>query len=95
MNVIGTESVINLNFTPTNLYSCTRDGWKLPDTRYWPKMEREYVGAVKEEMEHFIDRVLRDREPRMTGLDGRRSVEVMLAADLSIAEDRIVPLPPH
>jgi predicted dehydrogenase len=93
MNVIGTEGVINLNFTPMNLYSCTREGWKLPDTRHWPKMDGGYVGAVKEEMEHFIDCVLHDREPRVTGMDGRRSVEIMLAAERSIAEDRVVPLP--
>ena len=93
MNVIGTDGVINLNFTPMNLYACTRDGWKLPDTRHWPRMEGKYVGAVKLEVEHFFDCILHDREPRVTGADGRRSVEVMLAAEISIAEDRIVELP--
>jgi predicted dehydrogenase len=56
-------------------------------------MEGKYVGAVKLEVEHFFDCILHDREPRVTGADGRRSVEVMLAAELSIAEDRIVTLP--
>ncbi len=93
MNVVGTEGVLNLNFTPMNLYACTRDGWKLPDTRHWPKMEGKYVGAVKQEMEHFFDCILKDHEPRVTGIDGRRSVEVMLAAEISIAENRIVGLP--
>ena len=93
MNVIGTEGVLNLNFTPMNLYACTRDGWKLPDTRHWPKMDGEYVGAVKQEVEHFFDCILHDRQPRVTGLDGRRSVEIMLAAEKSIAENRIIPLP--
>jgi predicted dehydrogenase len=93
MNVIGTDGVINLNFTPMDLYACTREGWKLPDTRHWPKMEGKYVGAVKHEVEHFFDCILHDREPRVTGADGRRSVEIMLAAELSIAEDRIVTLP--
>jgi predicted dehydrogenase len=93
MNVIGTDGVINLNFTPMDLYACTRQGWKLPDTRHWPKVEDKYVGAVKLEVEHFFDCILHDTEPRVTGADGRRSVEVMLAAELSIAEDRIVTLP--
>jgi predicted dehydrogenase len=93
MNVIGTDGVINLNFTPMNLYACTREGWKLPDTRHWPKMAGEYVGAVKQEVEHFLDCVLHDQEPRVTGMDGRRSIEIMLAAEMSIAEDRVVPLP--
>jgi predicted dehydrogenase len=37
--------------------------------------------------------VLEDREPLVTGEDGRRSIEVMLAAETSIREDRIVNLP--
>jgi len=93
MNVLGTEGVLNLNFTPMDLYGVTRDGWKLPDTRHWPKMEGKYVGAVKLELEHFLGCILDGTEPRVTGGDGRRSVEIMLAAEVSIAEDRVVPLP--
>ena len=93
MNVLGTEGVLNLNFTPMDLYAVTRDGWKLPDTRHWPKMDGKYVGAVKLELEHFLGCILDGTEPRVTGGDGRRSVEIMLAAEVSIAEDRVVPLP--
>ncbi len=93
MNVIGTEGVLNLNFTPMNLYACDRDGWKLPDSRHWPSMNGKIVGAAKLEMEHFFECVLEDREPLVSGEDGRRAVEVMLAAELSITEDRIVSLP--
>ena len=34
MNVIGTNGVLNLNFTPMDLYANDRGGWKLPDTRH-------------------------------------------------------------
>ena len=93
MNVLGTEGVLNLNFTPMDLFAVTRDGWKLPDTRHWPKMDGKYVGAVKLELEHFLGCILDGTEPRVTGADGRRAVEIMLAAELSIAEDRVVHLP--
>jgi predicted dehydrogenase len=93
MNVIGTDGVLNLNFTPMDLYACDRDGWKLPDTRHWPSMNGKLVGAAKLEVEHFFECVMQDREPLVTGLDGRQSVEVMLAAEQSITEDRIVALP--
>jgi predicted dehydrogenase len=93
MNVIGTDGVLNLNFTPMDLYACDRDGWKLPDTRHWPTMNGKLVGAAKLEVEHFFECILADEEPLVTGEDGRRSLEVMLAAELSIAEDRVVPLP--
>jgi len=37
--------------------------------------------------------VLYDKSPHVTGQDGRRSLEVMLAAEKSIAEDRKINLP--
>jgi predicted dehydrogenase len=93
MNVIGTDGVLNLNFTPMDLYACDRDGWKLPDTRHWPSMNGKLAGAAKAEVEHFFECVLHDQQPLVNGEDGRRSIEVMLAAEMSIAEDRIVELP--
>jgi predicted dehydrogenase len=93
MNVVGTDGVLNLNFTPMNLYASDHDGWKLPDTRHWPVMNDKLVGAAKLEMEHFFECVLENKEPRVSGEDGRRSIEVMIAAEQSIAEDRIIYLP--
>lgn len=90
MNVIGTDGVLNLNFTPMDLYACDREGWKLPDTRHWPGMNGKLVGAAKLEMEHFFECMLEGKEPLVGGEEGRRSIEVMIAAEQSIAEDRIV-----
>jgi predicted dehydrogenase len=50
-------------------------------------------GGFHAKIEHFFECVMQDQEPLITGEDGRRSVEVMLAAEQSIAEDRIVALP--
>lgn len=93
LNVVGTEGAINLNFTPMDMYGCNREGWKFPDTRHWPTVNGRVAGALKLEVEHFFDCILNDREPLPTGEDGRRSLEVMLAGELSIAENRIVELP--
>lgn len=93
MNVLGTDGALNLNFTPMGLYGCDREGWKMPDTRHWPTMHNKLVGAAKLEIEHFYECILEDKQPLVSGEDGRRSIEVMLAAELSIVEDRIVPLP--
>jgi predicted dehydrogenase len=90
MNVIGTDGVLNLNFTPMDLYACDRDGWKLPDTRHWPTLNGKLSGAAKLEIEHFFECVLNGQQPMVSGQDGRRSVEVMLAAETSIREDRII-----
>jgi hypothetical protein len=36
---------------------------------------------------------MEDKQPLVTGEDGRKSLEVMLAAEKSIAENRIITLP--
>jgi predicted dehydrogenase len=93
MNVLGTHGNLFLDFTPMNLYGVDREGWKMPDTRHWPTLHGKMIGAAKLEVEHFFDCVLNDKTPLVTGEDGRRSLEVMLAAEQSIAEDRKINLP--
>ncbi|MGC8837764.1 MAG: Gfo/Idh/MocA family protein [Anaerolineae bacterium] len=93
MNVLGTEGVLNLNLTPMDLRGCDQEGWKFPDTRHWPRVHGQLAGAVKGEVEHFFACILKDRDPLVTGLDGRRSLEVALAAQRSIELDAPVPLP--
>ncbi len=93
MNVIGTHGNLTLDFTPMDLFGCDREGWKLPDTRHWPTMHGKLVGAAKLELEHFFECILENKQPLVTGEDGRSSLEVILAAELSISENRIVTLP--
>lgn len=93
MNVTGTHGVLNINLTPMDLYGCNREGWKLPDTRHWPRLHGKINGALKCEVEHFFDCLHDDREPVSGGEDGRKAVEIMAAAEQSIAEGRIVSLP--
>jgi predicted dehydrogenase len=76
-----------------NLFGVDRDGWKLPETRHWPAMHGKLVGAAKLEVEHFYECILKDQQPLVTGEDGRRSLEVLVAAERSIAEGKIVYLP--
>jgi predicted dehydrogenase len=93
MNVLGTHGNLYLDFTPMNLYGVNREGWKMPDTRHWPSLHGRMIGAAKLEVEHFFDCVLKDKAPLVTGQDGRRSLEVMLAAEESIAKDQKITLP--
>jgi predicted dehydrogenase len=93
MNVLGTHGNLYLDYTPMNLYGVNREGWKMPDTRHWPALHGKMIGSVKLEVEHFFDCVLNNKTPLVTGRDGRRSLEVMLAAEKSIAEDRRIDLP--
>lgn len=93
MNVTGTHGNLFLDFTPMSLYGVNQEGWKMPDTRHWPMLNNKRVGSVKLEVEHFFDCVLYDKSPSVTGEDGRRSLEVMLAAEQSISEGKKINLP--
>jgi UDP-N-acetylglucosamine 3-dehydrogenase len=93
MNVIGTKGVGNLNLVPMGLYACDGEGWKMPDTRHWPSIHGRIQGALRLEGEHFYESLLKDKEPMITGEDGRRSLEVACAAEKSIQEGREITLP--
>ena len=93
MNVTGTHGNLYLDFTPMNLYGVNQEGWKMPDTRHWPILHNKTIGSAKLEVEHFFECVLNDKTPLVTGEDGRRSLEVMLAAEQSIAAGKIITLP--
>jgi UDP-N-acetylglucosamine 3-dehydrogenase len=93
MNVVGTHGNLNLDFTPMDLFGVNREGWKHPDTRHWPSMHGKLVGAAKQEVEHFFDCLRENKLPLVSGKDARNAMEVMLAAEMSIAEGRKVDLP--
>jgi predicted dehydrogenase len=93
MNVTGTEGNLLIDFTPMDLYGVDRDGWKLPDTRHWPVLHDKLIGAVKLEVEHFFECVREDHAPLTTGQDARRALEVVIAAEKSIAEGEKIGLP--
>ncbi len=94
MNIIGTHGVLSLDYNPMNLAQVTSDqGWTFPETRHWPVVNDRLAGAALLEMDHFIHCVRHNREPIVDGWAGRRSLEVALAAERSIAEGREVSLP--
>ncbi|MFM9105644.1 MAG: Gfo/Idh/MocA family protein [Chloroflexota bacterium] len=94
LNVIGADGVLSLDFTPMNLYGVdASEGWKLPDTRHWPTINGRLAGAIRAEGDHFLRVVRREEPPIVDGREARRSLEIGIAADRSIAEDRPVTLP--
>jgi UDP-N-acetylglucosamine 3-dehydrogenase len=94
MNVIGTEGVLALDFTPMNLAAVdAREGWKFPETRHWPMINGRLGGALRMEMNHFLECVVTGEPPLIDGGAGRRSLEVAIAAEQSIAQGQAIGLP--
>ncbi|MBS3736501.1 MAG: Gfo/Idh/MocA family oxidoreductase [Candidatus Bipolaricaulota bacterium] len=94
LNVIGSEGVFSLDFTPMDVTGADSDGgWKLPDTRHWPAVDGEVTGAVKTEMERFFRSVHEGTSPPVSAKEARSSLELALAAEKSIEEGRTIKLP--
>lgn len=57
---------------------------------WWASVVNYYDRAHRNEMDHFIDCILHDKEPRYTGEDGKKDVQCTLAAIKSAMEGRPV-----
>jgi predicted dehydrogenase len=94
MNVIGDRGVVSLDFTPMNLYGVdAAEGWKFPDTRHWPAINGRLVGAIRNEIDHFLGCVQSGAPPLVDGRAARKSLEIGIAADRSIELGQEVALP--
>ncbi len=93
MEVVGTDGALFIDFNPMNLIGVDLEGWKFPDTRHWPSVNGKIAGAVKLELEHFFNCIMEDNKPLVDGEDGRRSLEVSLAAERSLESGKKVELP--
>ena len=76
---VGTEGVINLDggSRSVEVFESTRAS--APETFYAPEVEGTAVGILRDEISHFVDCVRFDREPAVSGEDGREAVRVACA----------------
>jgi predicted dehydrogenase len=92
LELLGEKGSLYLDYRPMTLHAVDEEGWKFPDTLHWPQLHGEVVGDVLDEDRYFL-RVLRGEAPIIsTGQDGRDALEVVLAAQASVREDRPVKL---
>jgi predicted dehydrogenase len=70
-------------------------GEKAPTTQGWSftTFEEEWNYGFPQEMAHFVDCVLNDREPLVSGEDGRAVLETIFAAYQSAGTGRRVEMP--
>jgi predicted dehydrogenase len=88
LHIIGDKGAayIELPYQGVLLYGET--GTESPDTHYWPLLQGEVMGDLREALAHFIECVAKGQEPRVTGEDGLRSLEVVEAIRQSTRENR-------
>jgi predicted dehydrogenase len=90
--VLGSEGVILIGeLRDTAVTTCTKQTGVVASTfRSWRNRFRD---AYIAEACHFVECILQDRDPLVTGHDGRKAVEAVLTANESIRSGRPVSLP--
>ena len=92
LELIGEKGSLYLDYRPMTLSAVDEEGWKFPETLHWPQLHGEVVGDLLNEDRYFL-RVLKGEAPIISsGQDGRNALEVVLAAQASVREDRPIRL---
>lgn len=89
--IVGTKGVIRVGRERAYDYTAASPsaGIYTPHVRSWTDL---YKDAYLAEDTAFIDCILNDTEPKVTGLDGKMAVKIVEAGNLSIAEKRLIEL---
>jgi UDP-N-acetylglucosamine 3-dehydrogenase len=93
MNVIGSEGFVQIQDTFPNIGICTKDGFRSPDTTYWPQLRGMTTGALREELSYFAQCCLTDTAPAVvTPQEAMAALEAAMAAEESAATGQVVHL---
>jgi UDP-N-acetylglucosamine 3-dehydrogenase len=93
LEIIGTEGSVYVHGGDTNLVVQGPDGVDCPDTHYWPTMHGEPTGALRTELQYFVDCVADGRKPSVvTPQEARAAVAALSAAEKSAATGKVVRL---
>lgn len=93
MNVIGSEGFVQIQDTFPNVGICTKDGFRSPDTTYWPQLRGMTTGALREELSYFAQCCMTDTAPAIiTPEESMAALEAALAAEESAATGKVVHL---
>lgn len=93
VEVVGTKGAAFFDFPPMMVMGCDEEGFKFPDLIHRPRIHGRSEGAIKIELQHFTDCIQNDRVPIVSGKDGRKALEVALAAERSSNSHEYVNLP--
>lgn len=91
VEILGTKGIIFLGQVhEKTIITCTKDnGMVRPVMNSWKYLFRDAYFA---EDVDFIECILEDREPRVTGVDGKMAVKVVKAGNMSIKKKCIIEL---
>jgi UDP-N-acetylglucosamine 3-dehydrogenase len=93
MEVIGTKGSISIQENGANLSVCDSDGWRAPDTTYWPLVGDARGGALRDELIYFTNCIRENKKPEViTTEEAAAAVKACLAAEQSAVQNTVVRL---
>ena len=93
MEIIGEKGAIYINGPGETMAINTDQGWKHPETVYWPKIHGQITGALKEELSYFVNCIASNKKPAIiTPEESRDAVRVVEAAEESAKKEEVVML---
>ncbi|NOZ31748.1 MAG: Gfo/Idh/MocA family oxidoreductase [Alphaproteobacteria bacterium] len=93
MSVIGSDGFVSIQDTFPNFGVCTKDGFRSPDTSYWPQLHGQMAGALREELSYFAQCCQTGEPPTITTpKESEAALEACLAAEQSAATGQVVHL---
>jgi predicted dehydrogenase len=93
LEIIGTEGSIYVHGADANLVVQSATGIDCPDTIYWPQVHGETVGALRAEIDYFLECVARGKKPTVvTPAEARAAVAAVTAAEHSAETGQVVAL---
>ena len=91
MSVIGSEGFVHVQDTFPNIGICTQDGFRSPDTTYWPELHGATAGALRDELSYFANCCRTGDPPTIISPEeSMAALEAALAAEQSAATGQVV-----
>ncbi len=92
--IVGSKGALYLDTSHARiLEKYTETEAKYPDTMVMPDVHSEQKGFAADSIRHFIDCVLHDQQPRVTGHDGLIVTQLIQAIEESVSTGNPVELP--
>lgn len=82
--IVGTKGAVYVDGSGGSVGIYTEEKGLCPNVHYTPALYGHTAGILKDELEHFIDCVRRDRPPMITGEDGKAAVQLACAIAESV-----------
>jgi len=87
---VGTEGAVYVDGSGQAVEIYLQDESYCPDVMYAPEIGGRYTGILRDEIAHFVDCVMYDKKPSVSGQDGKEAVKVVCAITESLKTNQPV-----